>query len=477
MLSYDDYLQKAQSIIKIPDSYQLLIEEVPTVENVLDEACFIWMDEHEENGVIVKLDRQGHLLRVSNDIRTLSTVQLNEQELMERAQSLLLTHYPSALIELTFTSQKWREDRIRFEYERYAYDILLESCGVVIELARDGEMVSFVYNQMSSYPDKPSHIVDKEIVLEEISRSVVLKPVISPLYAILHHVDNDSLRLLYRFSKYPISIYADHSELSWWEESEDEGEEKLKNIVWSKKKRKTDVTIEEIVGISLEEMEVIREVDHADGKGIVWRDKEWQPVKEPKSFDTFFRNRSEETVKAIMDPKTDRLRSFVWFKEREGDLCLDKQRCLEKAIEFIELYAPEYTPYLLYKERDEELLSVDEETVATFLFSLHNGTEIPVELSEMLVSINRKNGQVEHYMSPTIDLDELLSLPRQPTISKEQAKEIWMEHLDVELKWRLDYGEDNQQSFKLVYEAYERKSGHRIQYIDALTGEMITQRD
>ena len=72
-------------------------------------------------------------------------------------------------------------------------------------------------------------------------------------------------------------------------------------------------------------MEVIREVDHADGKGIVWRDKEWQPVKEPKSFDTFFRNRSEETVKAIMDPKTDRLRSFVWFKEREGDLCLDKQ--------------------------------------------------------------------------------------------------------------------------------------------------------
>ena len=49
----------------------------------------------------------------------------------------------------------------------------------------------------------------------------------------------------------------------------------------------------------------------------------------------------------------------------------------------------------------------------------------------MLFRSNRKNGQVEHYMSPTIDLDELLSLPRQPTISKEQAKEIWMEHLDV----------------------------------------------
>ena len=77
---------------------------------------------------------------------------------------------------------------------------------------------------------------------------------------------------------------------------------------------------------------------------------------EDLSMNGFFTRHTEDTVKAFISKKTGKVRSFIWFKERSGDLQLSREECYQKAIDFLQRIDPNYYQYLqlIVLENEEE---------------------------------------------------------------------------------------------------------------------------
>lgn len=88
--------------------------------------------------------------------------------------------------------------------------------------------------------------------------------------------------------------------------------------------------------------------------------------------------------------------------------------------------------------------------------------------------MNRSTGFVDYYSGPTIELEELKQLPKEAEISEEEAVASYLDHLDFELAWEYDYDQESQ---KLIYTPCEKSSRTQIRYIDAITGEVIVEKD
>ena len=152
----------------------------------------------------------------------------------------------------------------------------------------------------------------------------------------------------------------------------------------------TPLSVEEVVGIS-DRMEIIREVDMGEETGIVWRERDWEMMEQDLSVDGFFKRQTEDTVKAFVSKETGNVRSFAWFKERKGDLQLSHEVCYQKATDFLQMMIPDYCDYLQLIVREEE---EEEKTLESFIFHMHNGHGIPVQLDMAMVGVNRTTGLV-----------------------------------------------------------------------------------
>lgn len=60
-------------------------------------------------------------------------------------------------------------------------------------------------------------------------------------------------------------------------------------------------------------MEIIREVEWGDELGIVWRDRNWTPGESDLSFEAYFKEHTEETVKAFVSEKRERFLASYGF--------------------------------------------------------------------------------------------------------------------------------------------------------------------
>ncbi|MBD2861379.1 hypothetical protein [Paenibacillus oceani] len=73
--------------------------------------------------------------------------------------------------------------------------------------------------------------------------------------------------------------------------------------------------------------ELLRQAE-IDGKtGFVWRRTDYTPaprVQDDLSINSFFHNRNEQTIKAMLDPESGRLVSFMRFDKASGLLCLSR---------------------------------------------------------------------------------------------------------------------------------------------------------
>ncbi|RFB09428.1 hypothetical protein DZB88_27325 [Bacillus sp. OE] len=112
----------------------------------------------------------------------------------------------------------------------------------------------------------------------------------------------------------------------------------------------------------------------------------------------------------------------------------------------------------------------------SYTFHMHNGHGIPIQLELVMVVVNRQTGQVDHYSGPRFDMEQLSQIPFEPVISKKEASEIFINHLDFELAWNKNYDSETE-SYILVYQACDRHSRTSIQYIDAMTGAVISNID
>lgn len=474
--------ERARSLVQIPEHFQPVIEEYFEGDNGEGEAMFTWTDEQQDEGVSITLNLAGNLTRLSIEMNKYNSDRssLNETELKERAEQFLRSHYPDALQDLTYYQIKKLTDAYRFYYEQNVMDLPLAHAGCFIDVDPCGDIVEFKYYGLQPEPIIPKTLIAKEKLIEHVQNRLDFQLTITRLDSVIHNVTEDGLRLVYELEPFFMKYKADVLEPTLTIVHEEDDEEKetyvalppLPHSVFQK-----DVSVEEIIGIT-EEMEVIREVDWGEETGIVWRDRLWKldEGEENLSMDGFFKKQTEDTVKAFISKKTGKVRGFAWFKDRSGNLSLSREACYQKAIAFLQMIIPDYYQYLQLIVHDNEDEQDDTRMKEAFTFHVHNGHGIPIFLEIVTVTVNRQTGQIDYYSGPNFDFEQLREIPSEPAISKKEAHDIFLRSLDFELTWNKNY-EDKEKNYTLVYQACDWHTRKSFRYIDAITGEIITEKD
>ncbi len=465
----------ALSLVEVPQDFRKIIENVDE-----DEAYFSWMDEEEEKGVIgVKLDTEGRLTYLTIDMQTTDkdtqpSLPLEEKQAI--AEQYLLQHYPDALQHFTRHHVKELKEcnSTRFYYEQLVMDIPLSHAGCYIDVNNNGEVILFNYNGIKTAPPIPKQLISLEKLTAHVLDQLHFELAVEQIHSQIHDVKKDSLRLVYSPRPFLMKYKASNLEPALTIEQEETASDITRSLPSLSPMKQTKQTNEEIIGIT-DTMEILREVDLDEELGIVWREQDWTPARGDLSWDAFFKERTEQTVKAFISKETGKVRSFMWFHERSGSLQLSHEACFEKALSFLQQMIPEFLPYLEYivPQNDEE--ESQNETKAFFLFQLHNGHGIPVQSEVINIAVNKSTGQIDHYSGPRITVQQLKDLPHEPALSPEHAFERFKEHLDFKLVWKKEYGEE-EETYTLVYEACDRYTKTDIRAIDAITGDVICGR-
>lgn len=470
--------ERATTLVQIPDHFQPVIEEYFEGENGEGEAMFTWTDEQRDEGISITLDLAGNLTSLSIELNKTNTdsISLSEVELKEQAEGFLLSHYPHALQHLTYCQTKKLTNATRFYYEQFVMELPLPNAGSYIDVEPSGEIVNFKYSGIHPTPIIPKTLIAKEKLMENVQNRLDFQLTITNVNSVIYDVTEDGLRLLYDlelFMKYKAG--ATRPTLTIIHDEDEDYLEKYVSLPPPVVAIHKDISIEEIIGIT-EEMEVIREVEWGEETGIVWRERDWTMEENDLSVDHFFQRQNEDTVKAFISKKTGKVSRFMWFKERSGDLCLNREQCYQKAIEFLQMIIPNYDQYLqlIVRDNDDELDETS--TKETFTFHVHNGQGIRIYLEIVVVSVNKQTGQINYYSGPSFDFEQLKHISSEPVISKEDAHDIFLNHLDFELVWNKSY-EENEEVYTLVYQACDRQTRKSIRYIDAITGAVITEKD
>ncbi|MDX8361627.1 YcdB/YcdC domain-containing protein [Cytobacillus sp. IB215316] len=475
----EELRKRALSIVEIPANFQPIIEEYAGGENGAGQAMFSWANEKRDKGVIINLDLSGNLTSLTIDMGdggNSNTVLSDVEERKERAEQFLLSHYPDALNDLTFSEMRKLDHAYRFNYELVVMDLPLKSTGCIIDVDHMGNIVKFSYKVANQIPEIPTTLISKEKLIEHVKNNLNFEQTITNLYTINHNVADDGLSLVYELEPSSMKFKADvlTPTLSIIPD-EDIPETYVLLPAPLNTTTQKDLSIEEVIGIP-DEFGVIREVDMGEEIGIVWRNRNWKMEEQDLSFEGFLKRHTEGTVKAFISKKTGKVRSFVWFNERSGDLRLTREECFQHATRFLEGVIPNYHKYiqLVVRENGEEVK--DTRKKETFSFRIHNGNGIPVQLEKVVVTVNCETGQIDHYSGPSFDIEQLSQIPAEPTISKEEARDIFFNHLDFELAWNKNYGGETE-SYILVYQACDRYSKTSIKYIDAMTGVVISAKE
>lgn len=470
--------ERARTLVQLPDHFQPFIEEYFEGENGEGEAMFSWTDEQQDEGISITIDLAGNLTSLSIELNKNNTVRvsLKESELKEQAEQFLRSHYPHALQDLTYYQTKKLTETYRFYYEQIVMDLPLAHAGCYIDVEPSGEIVNFKYYGLRPEPIIPKALIAKEKLIEHVQNRLDFQLSITNLDSVIYDVAEGGLRLVYDlelFMKYKADVV--EPTLTIIHEEDEDVPEKYVPLPSPLTVIRKDVSVEEIIGIT-GEMEVIREVDWGKETGIVWRDREWKMEENDLSMNSFFQSHNEDTVKAFISKKTGKVRSFVWFKDRSGDLCLNREECYQKAIDFLQMIIPNYYQYLQLIVHDIDVELDDTRLKEAFTFHVHNGHGIPIYLERVIVTVNRQTRQIDYYSGPSFDFEQLRHISSEPVISKKEAHDIFLRSLDFQLVWNKNY-DDKEEYDSLVYQACDRHTRKSIRYIDAITGAVITEKE
>ncbi|WP_373893172.1 YcdB/YcdC domain-containing protein [Virgibacillus sp. CBA3643] len=474
----EELKKRARSIVQIPSHYQPIIEDYIEGENGEGVAMFAWTNEARDEGITINLDLSGNLTHLSIDHsdENAEVITLHMEEKRERAEQFLLRHYPNALKYLTYDKAKTLTHADRFYYEQIVMDLPLENAGCHIDIDNKGDIVEFTYKGVKQIPDTPTRLISKEKLIEDVRNRLNLQLEITNLNTAIHDVVEDGLRLVYEPEQFLMKYKADVMQPMLTIMHDEEDSQTFVSLTPpSSRTVHKDLSIEDIIGVT-EKLEIIREVDMEEETGIVWRDRDWEMKDNDLSIDDFFKKHSEDTVKAFISKKTGKVRSFMWFHERSGDLRLSREACYQKAISFLQMLGANYYQHLQMIVQENEKEEDDTSMNESFTFQMHNGHGIPIPLEFIMVVVNRQTGQIDHHSGPGFDMEQLSQIPVEPTISEKEASDIFINHLDFELVWDKNY-DSTTESYNLVYQACDRHTRTPIRYIDAITGVVISNKD
>jgi len=477
--------KRAQEIINIPDHFHPVIEEY--FEGDDGEALFPWTNEAEDKEIVINLDLAGHLtsLSIESESAQLPTTPLDKATRKIRAEEFLGTHYPNALSALTLQRTTEHEENIHFYYEQMVAGLPLALAGCFIKVDPSGQVIEFRYDGVKPHPNLPNQFISTDTLKNDLQRNLEFELKIVQEERTTDAVKDNGLRLVYEPKQYVLDYIADQMTPTLtvdFDEDQEDYHTYVPLLSPSEQPSKQDrhESIETFVGIP-EQMEIIREVDTGEETGIVWRDKDWVKETTDLSIADYFEDQSGDTVKAFISNTTGQVTRFLWFKQPSSKLQLDTASCYQRAIDFLHEALPGCDTYLqriICDDNDvaeEDGVEEDEQILnETFFFGLFNAQDIPVGLEMISVSVSPVTGEINEYGGPSFEMKQLDSIPGEARISKQEARAYFIEHVDFQLAWDLDYDEDPPAD-RLVYQVCERQTKKKIHYVDAITGALILE--
>ncbi|MCB7155549.1 DUF4901 domain-containing protein [Bacillus stercoris] len=459
----EELKQKALEIGRVPTHLKLEIEDYDDDDK---RAHFCWTDPQDENiGIIVELGPGGELESLSRNMEPESGERLSEEKLEDIMRQFVETHHPGALSAFVREeNDRTSCDKVRFSYVQMEAGLPLPMSGFMADVSLSGEIVSFRYYGKADSIIKPKRIADVEEALAFFKKDVEFDLLFEVLHRSVYENGDDQPHLVYEPECRAITVPAD---LVLEEQAVDDDDdyrepESFPLPLFEEIHEKADP--DSMIGIEKGFVKE-REVDLDDGRiGIVWRNPN-EPMYQPadKSLYSWFKGRTHQVLKTIYHKETGKLEGVMSFMEKKGPLTVTEAECEKIALRFLFALFPNADRYfrIRYDEKDEE-----ENAVAGFTFEAHcHG--VPLRFGQIRICVSRQTGDITVYMGPDIDPNELAAIDPVPAISVEQAKILFWQHFKVELGWEREYGDDEEHSYRLVYQPmYPR-------FIEAHTGEPV----
>lgn len=472
----DDLKRRAESLVVVPEQYELIIDDYKEYPQIGGRAVFVWSEPGTDNGIYLELSKKGELLHYSIDADNAAEhlEELSDDELRGRAEKFVLDHYPKALEQFVSIGEKKTEQGISLDYKQQAMGLPLPHSGFWVHVTRRGTVIEFRYRGRQKNPETPKRIIPKEKVLKHIADTVDFRLTLSLVRESVHDMPQGDIRLVYQPYPHLVRFDADEDRAEFTDtgkKMDEEAEEHWLPVPVQPPEAPSGaerpLEIHELIGFHPEEYEIIRETD-IDGKhGIVWRKRGWEPSGENDlSLDAFLLNRTEGTIKAMVDPESGRLISFMRFEKSAGDLNLSRDECLGIALRLLACTHSGIEPYVLLKQEEEQ-----DSDAESFVFQIRkNG--VVLETEQIRIGINKTTGQPDHLMGLTFPfpLDRMAAVDTTPRIDAGQARRLYLDGIDLRLEWDTDYAaKTKRRRYRLWYRVEHKESG----LVDAHTGQLI----
>lgn len=485
--------RRTEELFDIPQSYELTIEDYREDKREGGRAMLVWTKRGEDpvwskpgqdTGISVELSDQGDLLEYSIDGEEVSgghKEELTCDQLRFAAEKFVLDHYPDALKQFSLTRTQASGSVTIFFYEQSVMDMPLPLSGFRVKVQRNGIVSDFRYFGRQTKPRVLESIIPKEQLLRNIKETVKLGLQLAFIHVDVFDVKQDELRLVYKPVNRWNNYCADGKDDSTKQNDEAAGPEEEE--VWLELPLlpeaavvRTLENVQELLDIDPEKYELLREVEMDEQmSGVVWRRRGWKPAEpEDRSLDAFFRERSEDTIKAQFDRESGSLVSFIRFEDSPpGELRLSRNECLDIALRFLARTRPGLEPYLRLRHQEEEGDSDREH----FDFRIEK-QGVSLGTDHIRISVNKTAGRAESMIGPLIATAQLEAVEATPLLDEAKARQIYTDALDLKLEWQIDYsGRGPKRRYRLMYRQVHRDMQKEIRLIDARTGELICTRD
>ncbi|MER1999952.1 MAG: YcdB/YcdC domain-containing protein, partial [Lysinibacillus sp.] len=396
-------------------------------------------DPKHEESYYIELDKDGCLLSLSQPLAKIDK-QISVVEQQYIAEQFLRAQYAEALHYYTLSDVNEDEEKTCFKFEQFAGDILLADYYCFIEVSLSGQILDFNFRGFTKNPPiLPENLVPKETVLTKLFEANWTAS-LSYLASDMNSVPVSGLYVVYE-SPVTYSTFDAVSGANSFEHEEQIAEE-----------------IENEVFVS---MPIVAPVEHKDTiEDIIG-------VTPSMEMNSYMQDRIEETVKATIKTSTQQLKSFVWFKDRNGDLDLTYEKCKNIAVSFMTTYYRNYLPYLQMRL---EAPSFNEHHRAFFTFPIVvDGNRMDGEI--FIVSVNKTTGFIDMLMTPRVDIASIQAYTSAPLLSIAEAKKS-LQEVDAILEWSKNYDSEDPPQI-LQYKLVHNVTQQRIKGINAVTGELI----
>ncbi|WP_191556777.1 YcdB/YcdC domain-containing protein [Metabacillus idriensis] len=460
--------KKARQICVIPSEYKLEIEDYSEDRA---RAVFAWKHPDEEDmGIWIELDGNGQLIDFTKDKSTEEMLRdiLNQEDLIKKALQFTEIHYPGVISKFKEERVQKIEERLRVSYIQMELDLPLPFTGFYIDINEYGEIMQFHYDGAAEHIVFPECLQPEEKVRGEFLKDIQMNLMIVSLNEELYENGDNLPHLVYepelRFYEVPadggLKVLREQHQ-----QEEPEPEPAYKNL------SKFEFLGSPEVLTNLDaDFTKIREQDLGDAIGLVYRKDGDEPAAADDSIMTFFNKRNENTIKVKRDKETGKLLGFVSFYETSGNQLLSIKECERTAVQFLNAIYPNAHLYFMM---DQEIES-DEER-ALFQFDLiHYG--ISVRYGTARINVNRTSGKITHYLGPEVEPKLLISVNRNPGISKENAIELFSSVFKVEQQWTKEYKDHSESYYQLVYKPVYPLFKGNLSFIDAKDGEFIVEK-